>query len=137
MEDRPRDAEELRQLPTGELVRQLAADVTTLVRQEIALARTEMVTKGKRAGIGLGELGAAGVGALYALGALTACFIAALALLVPVWAAALVVAIVYSAITAGLALTGRRQLQENLPPTPERTEETIKESFEWAKSRKT
>ena len=137
MEDRPRDAEELRQLPTGELVRQLAADVTTLVRQEIALARTEMVTKGKRAGIGLGELGAAGVGALYALGALTACFIAALALLVPVWAAALVVAIVYGAITAGLALTGRRQLQENLPPTPERTEETIKESFEWAKSRKT
>jgi len=137
MEDRPRDAEELRQLPTSELVRQLAADVTTLVRQEIALARTEMVTKGKRAGIGIGELGAAGIGALYVLGALTACFIAALALLLPVWAAALVVAIVYGAITAGLALTGRRQLQENLPPTPERTEETIKENFEWARNRKT
>jgi len=136
MADRSLEAEELRQLPTTELVRRLAADVTTLVQQEIALARTEMATKGRRAGIGVGELGAAGVAALYALGALTACFIAALALLLPVWGAALVVAIVYAAITAGLAFTGRRQLQENLPPTPGRTGETMKENFEWAKNRK-
>src|ERR1700694_4791751 len=81
----------LRNLPLGELVKQLAEETSMLVRQELELAKTEMTQKGKRAGVGLGELGGAGLVALYALGALTACFIAALALLVPVWGAALIV----------------------------------------------
>jgi Putative Actinobacterial Holin-X, holin superfamily III len=67
----PQDPE-LRQLPMGELVKQLAEETSTLVRQELELARVEMTQKGKKAGIGLGELGGAGIVALYALGALTA-----------------------------------------------------------------
>jgi Putative Actinobacterial Holin-X, holin superfamily III len=136
MADRPLNDEELRRAPTGELIKQLAEETTTLVRQEIALARAEMITKTKRAGIGLGELGGAGIVALYALGALTACIIAALALALPVWAAALIVAVVYAAIAGALALTGRRQLQENVPPTLDRTEKTMKENVEWAKTQK-
>ena len=136
MADPRSDAEDLRRLPTGELVKQLAEETANLVRQEIALARSEVVTKSKRAGIGLGELGAAGLTALYAMGALTACFIAALALLLPVWAAALVVAVVYGAVAGVLALVGRSQLQENVPPTPEKTQKTMKENVEWAKSQK-
>jgi hypothetical protein len=136
MADRPPDAEDLRRLPTGELVKQLAEETATLVRQEIALARAEVTTKSRRAGIGLGELGGAGLAALFALGALTTCFIAALDLLLPLWAAALVVAVVYGAVAAGLALTGRRQLQENVPPTPERTGKSMKENVEWAKSQR-
>ena len=45
-----------RQLPTGELVKQLAEEVSNLVRAEIELARAEVTTKGKRAGIGLVEI---------------------------------------------------------------------------------
>ena len=133
--DRPEDPADLRRLPTGELVKELAEEVSNLVRAELELARAELTAKGKRAGIGLGELGAAGIVALYALGALTACFIAALALAMPVWAAALIVTIVYAIIAAVLALIGRQQLQRGLPPTPERTQRTIKEDIEWAKTR--
>jgi len=136
MTDRAADGEDLRRTPTGDLVRQLAEETSTLVRQEIALARAEVMSKSKKAGLGLGELGGAGIAGLYALGALTASFIAALALLLPVWAAALVVAVAYGALAASLALVGRRQLQENLPPTLDRTEKTMKENVEWVKNRK-
>ena len=129
----PREPD-LRQLPTGELVKQLAEETSALVRSELELARAEMTQKGKRAGIGLGELGGAGIVALYALGALTACFIAALALAMPVWLAALIVAVVYGIIAGVLALIGRRQLQQSLPPTPERTQRTIKEDVDWVKN---
>jgi uncharacterized protein YneF (UPF0154 family) len=131
----PQDPD-LRQLPMGELVKQLAEETSILVRQELELARAEMTQKGKKAGIGLGELGGAGIVALYALGALTACFIAALALAMPVWLAALIVAVVYGIIAGVLAVIGRRQLQQNLPPTPERTQQTIKEDIEWAKNQR-
>jgi Putative Actinobacterial Holin-X, holin superfamily III len=127
---------DLRQQPRGELVKQLAEETSTLVRQELELAKAEITQKGKKAGIGLGELGGAGIVALYALGALTACFIAALALAMPVWLAALIVTIVYGAIAGVLALVGRRQLQQSNPTSLERTEKTVKEDVEWAKNLK-
>jgi hypothetical protein len=127
---------DLRQQPMGELVKQLAEETSTLVRQELELAKAEITQKGKKAGIGLGELGGAGIVALYALGALTACFIAALALAMPVWLAALIVTIVYGAIAGVLALVGRRQLQQSNPTSLERTEKTVKEDVEWAKNLK-
>jgi uncharacterized membrane protein YqjE len=133
--ERPGDPADLRRLPTGEIVKELAEEVSSLVRAELDLAKAELTEKGKRAGIGLGELGAAGIVALYALGALTACFIALLALVAPVWAAALVVTVVYAIIALVLYLVGRQQLQQGLPPTPERTQQTIKEDIEWAKTR--
>jgi tetrahydromethanopterin S-methyltransferase subunit C len=134
--DHRNDPADLRGLPAGELVKELADEVSGLVKAELELARAELTEKGKRAGIGIGELGAAGLVGLYALGALTACFIAALAALgAPVWAAALIVAIVYAVIALVLYLVGRQQLQRGLPPTPERTQQTIKEDIEWAKTR--
>jgi uncharacterized membrane protein YqjE len=135
MMERSEDPADLRRLPTGEIVKELAEEVSNLVRAELDLARAELTEKGKRAGIGLGELGAAGIVALYALGALTACFIALLALVAPVWAAALIVAVIYGIIALVLYLVGRQQLQRGLPPTPERTQQTIKEDIEWAKTR--
>jgi uncharacterized membrane protein YqjE len=133
--ERPGDPADLRRLPTGEIVKELAEEMSSLVRAELDLARAELTEKGKRAGIGLGELGAAGMVALYAVGALTACFIALLALVSPVWAAALVVTVVYAIIALVLYLVGRQQLQQGVPPTPERTQQTIKENIEWAKTR--
>jgi Putative Actinobacterial Holin-X, holin superfamily III len=136
MATRPDDAEELRQLPMGELVKQLGEEVSILVRQELELARAEMTAKARQAGIGLGELSSGGIAALFALGALTACIIAALALTMPVWAAALIVAAVYAVIAAVLLLVGRQQLGRAAPPVPERTQQTIKEDVEWARTRK-
>ena len=63
----------------GELFKQLSDDLSTLVRQELRLAQAEMKEKGKKAGIGAGLFGGAGIVGLLALGTLTACLVAALA----------------------------------------------------------
>jgi len=128
-------AEDLRERPIGELVKELAGQTSTLVRQEIQLAQAEMTQKGKEAGRGAGLLGGAAVVALLGLGTLTACIVAALAELMPVWAAALIVTVVYLAIAAVVALAGRNRLREAAPPVPEQTVETVKEDVEWAKTR--
>ncbi|ADB50499.1 phage holin family protein [Conexibacter woesei] len=120
----------------GELVRELAAETNTLVRQEIELAKAELSEKVKLAGKGAGMFGAAGVLALLALGALTACVIALLATALDhVWLAALIVALVYGAIAGLLAMRGRDEVKEAAPPVPEQTIETVKEDVEWAKTR--
>ena len=134
MADHPTDPEGLRDRPLGELVRELSEELSTLVQQEMQLARAEMTQKARRAGLGLGELSGAGLAALFALGCLTACVIAAIALATPVWLAALIVAVVYGTAAAILALVGRRQLAASMPPAPEQTVDTIKEDVQWAKT---
>ena len=132
MADRP---QELRERSIPELMKQLSEETSTLVRQEIDLAKAEVTEKAKRGGFGAGALGTAGLIGLYSLAALTACFIAALAVAVPVWAAALIVTGVYATVAGGLALVGRRQLSAAMPPTPEATVDTVKEDVRWAKTR--
>lgn len=119
--------------PVAELMKQLSDQTATLVRQELDLAKAELVQKGKKAGIGAGMFGGAAVFALYALGALTACAILALALAVKGWLAALIVAAALGVIAGVLALMGRRNVKQGVPPTPERTIESVKEDVEWAK----
>jgi len=120
-----------------ELMKTLAQQTSTLVKQELDLAKAELRQKGKKAGIGVGMFGAAGVVGLLALGALTACFILALAEVMHAALAALLVAVVYGAIAGVLALTGKERVQEAAPPVPEQTVETVKEDVEWLKNRKT
>ena len=124
---------DLRERPLPELMKQLAQETTTLVRQEIDLAKAEVTEQGKQAGKGAGIFGAAGVIGLLALGSLTACFVMALDEAMPGWLAALIVAAVYGAIAGMLALTGRNKVQEATPPAPQ-TVETLKEDIEWAKT---
>jgi uncharacterized membrane protein YqjE len=111
---------------TGELVTRLSAQLSELVRGELALAKAELAQKGKRAGIGAGLAGAAGVLALYGVGALVATVIAALALVLPVWAAALIVAVVIFIVAGVLGLLGKNQIQRATPPVPENTVESVK-----------
>src|SRR3954462_7777784 len=96
----------LRERPTGELVKDLSAQVSTLVRQELELAKVELTAKGKQAGIGAGMLGGAGLFALYGVGALVACAILALSTVVDGWLAALIVAAVLFVVAGVLALAG-------------------------------
>jgi uncharacterized membrane protein YqjE len=125
---------ELRDRPVGELLKELSTQTSTLVRQELELAKAEMAEKGKQAGIGAGMFGGAGLFGLLALGALTACLIAALATGMEVWLAALIVAVVHAAIAGVLALLGRQKTREAVPPAPEQAIESTKEDVQWAKS---
>ncbi len=128
MTDDPRDR------PIGELLKQLSQETTTLVRQELELARAEMTQKGKRAGIGAGMFGAAGAIGLAALGAFTAFAILVLDSFMPNWLAALVVTIVWAAVAGVLAMRGREEVKEAGSPVPEQTKETLKEDVQWAKT---
>ena len=119
----------------GELVKDLASETSTLVRQEIDLAKAEMTERGKQVGKGAGMLGAAALVGLLAAGALTACLIAALDLAMATWLAALIVTVVFGAIAAVLAMTGRKQIREAAPPVPEQAIESVKEDVQWAKTR--
>jgi nitrate/nitrite transporter NarK len=119
----------------AELLKQLSEETTTLVRQELDLAKAEMTAKGKQAGLGAGMFGGAGLFGLLALGALTACFIAALATGMPLWLSALIVTAVYAAVAGVLALVGKARLKQSTPPVPEQTQESVKEDVAWAKTR--
>jgi uncharacterized membrane protein YqjE len=127
---------DLRDEGVADLVKRLAAETNTLVHQEIELAKAELAEKGKLAGKGAAMFGGAGGMGLLALGALTTCFIALLATAIDhVWLAALIVAVVYGAVAAVLALRGRNQMRDAAPPVPEQTIESVKEDAEWAKTR--
>jgi hypothetical protein len=118
----------------GSLLSDLSADLSTLVRQEIELARVELTAKGKVAGKGAGMLAAAGVVALVMLFALTLFLIAVLGEVMDTWLAALIVTILWGIVALVLVQAGRKQLKEALPPKPEQTIETIKEDVQWAKT---
>ncbi len=126
---------DLREQPIPELLKELSTQTSTLVRQELELAKAEMAEKGKRAGVGAGMFGGAGVFGLLALGALTACVIAALATAMDVWLAALIVAVVWAAVAGAFALVGRNKTREAAPPAPEQAIESTKEDVQWAKNR--
>jgi hypothetical protein len=129
--------EELRDKPIGEVASDLTRDISLLVRQEIALARAEISEKGKAAAPGLGMIGGAGLLGLMAAGAATACAVLVLALFLPGWLAALIVALVLTGVAYVLAKRGKEQVQSVGAPIPTQTIETIKEDLEWAKTRAT
>jgi hypothetical protein len=128
-----RDGEGLRDESFGELAKGLSRDISTLVRQELELARAEMSEKARTAGPGLGMFGGAGVFALAALGALTAFLILLLDLAMPAWAAALIVTALWAAVAGVLYITGRERVREAGKPVPEQTMESVKEDVDFAK----
>jgi hypothetical protein len=130
----PDDPGDLRERPIGELLRHLSEETTRLVHQELELAKAELTQKGRQAGLGAGLFGAAGAIGLLAAAALTACFILVLDAAMPAWLAALIVAVVYGAVAAVLALRGRDRVKQAVPPVPEQTIQTVKEDVEWAKT---
>jgi MFS family permease len=121
--------------PVAALLRDLSEQTSTLVRKELELARLEMTEKGKRAGIGVGMFGGAGVVGLYALGALIAAAILALATAITPWLAALVIAALCGVVAGGLALMGKTKVSQATPPVPEQATESVKEDVKWTKAK--
>ena len=119
----------------SELVQQLSKQTSTLVRDEIRLAQLEVQEKGKRAGIGAGLFGGSGLVALYGLGALIAAVIMLIATALEPWLAALIVAVGLFAVAGILALTGKKQVEEAVPPAPEQAIESAKQDVEVVKER--
>jgi uncharacterized membrane protein YqjE len=118
----------------GELVQQLSQHTTTLIRQELRLAQSELQEKGKRVGIGAGMFGGAGLVALYGVGALVAAAIIGIGTLLEPWIAALIVGVVLLAVAGVLALTGRKQVERGTPPLPEQAIESAKRDLDEVKA---
>ncbi|MFF5809281.1 phage holin family protein [Streptomyces sp. NPDC012746] len=121
-ERRARTADE----PVGVLVSRASQQISELVREEMQLARVEMTQKGKRFGLGGGLFGGAGLLGVLTAQALVAAGIAALALVLPVWAAALIVAAVLAVTAAMVALAGKKQIAKAGAPTPEQAIDSVK-----------
>src|SRR3954452_8418779 len=108
--------EQLEQRPTGELVKDLSTQVSTLVRQELELAKVELAAKGKEAGIGAGMFGGAGLFGLYGVGAIVACAILALPPGAAACLAAFIVAVVPLPVPGVLAILGKARTKRAGPP---------------------
>jgi hypothetical protein len=104
---------------TAELIERAAAQVSTLVRGELALARSELIAKGKGAGLGAGLFAVAALMAGYGVGLLLALAVVLLALVWPTWLAVLAVMLAVFVAAAVAALMGRRQLRQVAPLVPE------------------
>lgn len=121
--------------PIGELVRQAAEQVSRLARQELALAQLEVTRKARRAGIGAGLFGGAGVLAGYGLATLLAAVALGLAEVMDGWLAGLLVAVVLFAIAAVLAVFGRRQLRRATPLLPQEAVRNVRADIDAVKDR--
>lgn len=117
-----------------ELVKQITAQSAALARKELELAEAELTIKSKRAGLGAGMVGTAGVLGLFGLATLTVAAILALALVVSGWAAALIVAGVYLVLAGITALVGGVELRRATPLAPPQAAESIKDDVEWIKA---
>lgn len=118
----------------GELVNQLSQQTSTLVRQELRLAQTELQEKGKRMGIGAGMFGGAGFVALYGVGALVAAAIIGIGTLLEPWIAAVIVGVVLLVVAGVLALIGRKQVERGTPPLPQQAIESAKRDVNEVKA---
>ncbi|GIE28532.1 membrane protein [Actinoplanes italicus] len=119
---------------TADLVSQAAAQISTLVRDELALAKAELAEKGKRAGVGGGLFGGAAVLAWFGLGLLVTLAVVVLDLVWPLWLSILVVMIVVFATAGVAALLGKKQLSQANPPVPEGAIASVEADIETVKS---
>ena len=120
---------------TGELVKQMTEQVSTLVRDELKLAQVEMTRKGKQAGLGAGLLGGGGLIALYGAGCLIASAVIGLSHVVAPWLAALIVGAVLLVIAGVAALMGKGRIQQATPPVPTEAVDSVKADVEEIKER--
>jgi uncharacterized membrane protein YqjE len=117
----------------GQLVEQLSAQISALVRDEMALATAEMKRKGAQAGIGIGIGGAGAVMALLGLGALVAAAILGLAVVLAAWLSALIIGVVLLVVAGVISAAGITQVRNSAPPVPEKAVRSTKQDIETVK----
>src|SRR5688572_31867866 len=117
----------------AELVKRAASQTAELVRKEFQLGQVELKDKGRRAGKGVGLLGAAAVVALYGGGALIAAAVLGLATAVEPWLSALIIGIALLVVAGIVGLVGKKATTDALPPTPEQTMASVHDDLEHLK----
>jgi hypothetical protein len=127
----PTDQERLREAPPSELLRSLLADIRLMLELEAELAKLEVKDKGSRLGIAGGILSGAAVVALLALGTLIAAAVAGLAIVLPLWAAALIVGTVLVVVAVVMFLVGRARMRAVGSLAPTAMIETAREDVAW------
>ena len=127
----PTDRERLREAPPSELLRSLLADIRLMLRREAELAKLEVKDRGSRLGIAGGIMAGAAVVALLALGTLIAAAVAGLAIVLPLWAAALIVGTVLVMVAVVIFVVGRARMRAVGSLAPTATIETAREDVAW------
>jgi Putative Actinobacterial Holin-X, holin superfamily III len=118
------------ELSTAELVKQLTAGISQLIRDELKLAQAEMTRKGTDAAKGIGLFGGSGLIAIFGAACLIAAGVIGLAHLVAAWLAALIVGAGLLVIAGLAALGGKRELARAAPPVPEQAVQSVKTDVE-------
>jgi nitrate reductase gamma subunit len=119
----------------GTLVKEGTEQLSELVRQEMKLAQAELAQKGKKAGVGGGLFGAAGLLAFFALASMITAAIVAVAIPLPLWAAALIIAGGLLLVAGIAALIGRRQMKRAVPPVPGEAVDSVHQDLVILKER--
>lgn len=119
----------------GAIVGDIAQDMSTLIRQEMDLAKTELKTEVTRAGKGAGMLGGAGAAGYLMLFFLSFALMYLLAEVMPLWIAAVATGVVWGIVAAVLALRGRMEMKQSNPQLP-MTQQSLKEDVQWARAQK-
>jgi uncharacterized membrane protein YqjE len=116
--------------PVSELVQRATEQISRLVREELTLARAELTEKGKHTGFGVGLFGGGGVLAIYGGGALLTALVLALGHVMPVWVAALIVGVILLVVAGLLALSGKKQVSQAMPPVPKAAADSLRADAE-------
>jgi Flp pilus assembly protein TadB len=119
----------------GVIVGDIAKDMSTLIRQEMDLAKTELKTEVTKAGRGAGMFGGAGAAGYLMLFFLSFALMYLLANVMPLWVAGVVTAVVWAVVATVLALRGRKEMKQSSPQLP-MTQRSLKEDVQWAKAQK-
>ena len=131
-EENSREQQEREERSIGELFAELSQKTTTLVRQEIELAKVEMSQKASRVGKNVGFLLIGSVVAYTGLLAVVAAGIILLGEVIAYWLSAAIIGVVIAAVGAFLVVKGANTLRQE-EPTPRETIETLQEDKEWLK----
>jgi MFS family permease len=110
-----------------QLVGELPALVSTLIRDEIEQLKREAVTRLKSAGIGIGLFAGAAVFLYFAVFPLLAAAVLGIATALPAWLAALIVGVVLVIIAVILALIGLNRVKKGVPPVPKEAVDSVKD----------
>jgi hypothetical protein len=119
----------------GEIVGDISEDMSTLIKQEMDLAKSELKREASKIGKGAGMFGGAGLAGHFALFFLSFALAYTLDNWMPVELAALIVGLVWAAAAAVLAIRGRNEIKEANPQLPT-TQQTLKEDVRWATTQK-
>jgi uncharacterized membrane protein YqjE len=117
----------------SDVLQDIVANVQTIIRSEVRLAKTEITEEATKAGRAATVLVAGAVAGLFTVWLLLLTIVFSLATVIPMWSAALLVLVIMAIITAVLLSVGRKRMK-TVHAKPEKTIESVKENVEWVKS---